>query len=262
MEIIDLRTGRAYRVNYRKLRITKITDLRAAHKLLVEAYLHISYNQRINLKSFIPYSALANEARGKGNIDFVMTHDAAISLIDSVISKLPVGVPSEELSLFEHNLLNAVCRTLVMANPTLSVQDIGTAPPAIVALVGRIEKNGYRDLVIPLNEIVNIVGKDDVDTEMEIWSGRPHVTIRSKNGVDMVFASAELVSLYYDVSNRPRYLEEDIIDEDYFYDDSESDIADSADDYAPTVVEEGLDYEIPEAPEYLGHNHDFPENLE
>ena len=163
MEIIDLRTGRAYRVNYRKLRITKITDLRAAHKLLVEAYLHISYNQRINLKSFIPYSALANEARGKGNIDFVMTHDAAISLIDSVISKLPVGVPSEELSLFEHNLLNAVCRTLVMANPTLSVQDISTAPPAIVALMGRIEKNGYRDLVIPLNEIVNIVGKDAID---------------------------------------------------------------------------------------------------
>jgi len=78
----------------------------------------------------------------------------------------------------------------------------------------------------------------------------------------MVFASAEIVSLYYDVSNRPRYLEEDIIDEDYFYDDSESDIADSADDYAPPVVEEGLDYEIPEAPEYLGHNHDFPENLE
>lgn len=261
METIDVGTGRAYRVNYRKLRIAKITDLRASHKLLIKAYFRISYNQRINLKGFIPYSALANEARDK-SIDLVVTHDAAISLIDSVISKLPVGVPSEDLSLFEHNLLNAVCRTLVMANPTLSIQDINIAPPALIALMERIEENGYKDLAIPLREIVNIVGKDDVDTEMEILSGRPHVNIWSKNGVDMVFASAEIVSLYYDVSNRPRYLEEDIIDEDYFYDDSESDIADSAGDYAPTVVEEGLDYEIPEAPEYhLGHDHDFPENL-
>lgn len=38
---------------------------------------------------------------------------------------------------------------------------------------------------------------------MELWSGRPFVTIRNINGVDMVSASAELVSLFYSVSNRP-----------------------------------------------------------
>lgn len=124
METIDVRTGREYRVNYRKLRVTKITDLRESHKLLVDAYLRISYNQRISLKGFIPYSVLANEARAKGNIDFIVTHNAAIGLIDSVISKLPVGVPAAELSIFEHNLLKAVCRTLVMANPTLAIRDI------------------------------------------------------------------------------------------------------------------------------------------
>ena len=237
MEIIDLRTRRAYRVNYRKLRITKITDLRAVHKLLVETYLRISYSQRINLKCFIHYSALANEARGKGGIDFVVTHDAAISLIDSVISNLPVGVPADELSLFEHNLLNAVCRTLVMANPTLSIKDICTAPPAIVALIERIEKNGYRDLNLPLDEIIRAVEKDEVETEMELCSGRPFVNIRCVNGVDMVSASAELVSLFYIVSSRPLFAEEDIIDEYYFYD------------------------EVPEAPEDLGQEHDIPDSL-
>ena len=235
METIDIRTGREYRVNYRKLRLTKITDLREAHKLLVEAYLRISYNQRIHLRGFIPYSAIANEARAKGNIDFIVTHDAAISLIDSIISKVPVGVPSEELSIFEYNLLNAVCRTLVMANPYLSIRDISMAPPAITALIGRIEKNGYRDLTIPLAEIVQSVDKDEIETETELWSGRPFVNISIVNGVDMVSASAELVSLFYFVSSRPRFTEEDIVDEDYFYD------------------------ETPEVPEDLGQEHDVPD---
>ena len=97
MEIIDLRIGIAYRVNYRKLHITKITDFRAAHKLLVEAYFRVSYNQRINLKSFIPYSAIANEARGKGKDAYTITHHATADMIDSVILKLPVGIPSSSL---------------------------------------------------------------------------------------------------------------------------------------------------------------------
>ena len=237
METIDVRTGREYRVNYRKLRVTKITDLRESHKLLVDAYLRISYNQRISLKGFIPYSVLANEARAKGNIDFIVTHNAAIGLIDSVISKLPVGVPAAELSIFEHNLLKAVCRTLVMANPTLAIRDIGTALPAIVALIERISKNGYRDLTIPLSEIVQAINKDEAETEVEIWSGRPFVNISIVNGVDMVSASAELVSLFYIVSSRPLFAEEDIIDEYYFYD------------------------EVPEAPEDLGQEHDIPDSL-
>lgn len=235
MEIVDLITGREYRVKHRKLRITKITDLRDAHKLLVEAYLRISYNQRINLKGFIPYSAIANEARAKGNVDFIVTHDAAVGLIDSVISKLPVGVPAAELSIFEHNLLEAVCRTLVMANQTLAIRDIITAPPAIVALIERIAKNGYRDLTIPLSEIVQAINKDEVATEVEIWSGRPFVNISIVNGVDMVSASAELVSLFYVVSSRPRLTEEDIVDEDYFYE------------------------ETPEVPEDLGQEHGVPD---
>ena len=237
METIDVRTGREYRVNYRKLRVTKITDLRESHKLLVDAYLRISYNQRISLKGFIPYSVLANEARAKGNIDFIVTHNAAIGLIDSVISKLPVGVPAAELSIFEHNLLKAVCRTLVMANPTLAIRDISTALPAIVALIERISKNGYRDLTIPLSEIVQAINKDEAETEVEIWSGRPFVNISIVNGVDMVSASAELVSLFYIVSSRPLFAEEDIIDEYYFYD------------------------EVPEAPEDLGQEHDIPDSL-
>lgn len=235
MEIVDLITGREYRVKHRKLRITKITDLRDAHKLLVEAYLRISYNQRINLKGFIPYSAIANEARAKGNVDFIVTHDAAVGLIDSVISKLPVGVPAAELSIFEHNLMKAVCRTLVMANQTLAIRDISTAPPAIAALIERIAKNGYRDLTIPLSEIVQAINKDEVATEVEIWSGRPFVNISIANGVDMVSASAELVSLFYVVSSRPRFTEEDIVDEDYFYD------------------------ETPEVPEDLGQEHGVPD---
>lgn len=237
METIDVRTGREYRVNYRKLRVTKITDLRESHKLLVDAYLRISYNQRISLKGFIPYSVLANEARAKGNIDFIVTHNAAIGLIDSVISKLPVGVPAAELSIFEHNLLKAVCRTLVMANPTLAIRDISTAPPVIVALIERFSKNGYRDLTIPLSEIVQAINKDEAETEVEIWSGRPFVNISIVNGVDMVSASAELVSLFYIVSSRPLFAEEDIIDEYYFYD------------------------EVPEAPEDLGQEHDIPDSL-
>jgi hypothetical protein len=237
METIDIRTGREYRVNYRKLRLTKITDLREAHKLLVEAYLRISYNQRIHLRGFIPYNAIANEARAKGNVDFIVTHDAAVGLIDSVISKLPIGVPAAELSIFEHNLMKAVCRTLVMANQTLAIRDISTAPPAIVALIERIAKNGYRDLTIPLYEIVQAINKDEVATEVEIWSGRPFVNISIVNGVDMVSASAELVSLFYVVSSRPQFTEEDIVDEDYFYD------------------------ETPEVPEDLGQEHDIPDSL-
>ena len=259
METVDITTGREFRVNYRKLRITKITDLRKAHKLLVEAYLRISYNQRINLKGFIPYSAIANEARAKGNIDLIVTHDAAISLIDSIISRMPVGVPSAELSIFEHNLLNAVCRTLVMANPTLSVSDIRTAPPALVVLMEYIENNSYQDITIPLDEIVKAVGVDEVETEMELWSGRPFVNISRVNGVDTVSASAELVSMFYDISNRPRFTEKDIIEEEYYYDDCESDIgtAGNTDDFAPFAADDDWGFEVPED---LGHT--FPENLE
>lgn len=248
METIDVGTGRAYRVNYRKLRIAKITDLRASHKLLVEAYFSISYNQRINLKGFIPYDVLANESRNKRNIDFIMTHDAAINLIDNVILKMPVGVSSSELSIFEHNMLNAVCRTFVMANPRLSVNDIRTATPSIIALIERIKENGYYDISIPLWDIAKTVGKDEVETEMELWSCRPFVSIRSINGIDMVSASAELVSLFYDVSNRPRFSEKDIVDEEYYFDSSESDIAN----------DEDWGYEVPED---IDQGRDFPENL-
>ncbi|SFB06587.1 hypothetical protein [Selenomonas ruminantium] len=237
MEIVDFMSGREYRVKHQKLRITKITDLQDAHKLLVEAYFRVSYNQRINLKGFIPYSAIANEARGKSKDAYTITHHATADMIDSVILKLPVGIPSKELTLFEHNLMKAVCRTLVMATPTLSIKDICTATPAIVALIERIEKNGYRDLNLPLDEIIRAVEKDEVETAMELWSGRPFVNIRCVNGVDMVSASAELVSLFYIVSSRPLFTEEDIIDEYYFYD------------------------EVPEAPENLGQEHDIPDSL-
>lgn len=115
MEIVDFMSGREYRVKHQKLRITKITDLQDAHKLLVEAYFRVSYNQRINLKGFIPYSAIANEARGKSKDAYTVTHHATADTIDSVILKLPVGIPSKELTLFEHNLMKAVCRTFVMA---------------------------------------------------------------------------------------------------------------------------------------------------
>ena len=151
------------------------------------------------------------------------------------LGKLPVGVPAAELSIFEHNLMKAVCRTLVMANQTLAIKDISTAPPAIVALIERIAKNGYRDLTIPLSEIVQAINKDEVETEVEIWSGRPFVNISIVNGVDMVSASAELVSLFYVVSNRLRFSEKDIVDDDYFYD------------------------EVPEAPEGLGQEHNVPD---
>ena len=124
-----------------------------------------------------------------------------------------------------------------MATPTLSIKDICTAPPAIVALIERIEKNGYRDLNLPLDEIIRAVEKDEVETEMELWSGRPFVNIRCVNGVYMVSASAELVSLFYIVSSRPLFAEEDIIDEYYFYD------------------------EVLEAPEDLGQEHDIPDSL-
>lgn len=259
METVDLKTGREYRVNYRKLRITKITDLRESHKLLVEVYLRISYNQRINLKAFIPYSALANEFRDKGEDAYIVTHDAAINLIENVILKLPVGVHSEELSLFEYNLLNAVCRTLVMANPTLAIQDISIASPALVALMEYIENNSYQDITIPLDEIAKAVGVNEVETEMELWSGRPFVNISRVNGVDTVSASAELVSLFYDISNRPRFTEKDIIEEEYYYDDCESDIdtAENTDDFAPFAADDDWGFEVPED---LGHT--FPENLE
>ena len=219
MEFVDFGTGREYHINYRKLRITRITDLRESHKLLVEAYLRISYNQRINLRCFIHYSAIGNEARSKSNIALIATHDAAINLIDTIILKLPVGVPSEELSIFERNMMNAICHTLVVANPTLSANDIRTAPPALIALMKLMEKDGYHDLTIPLNDIVQKVGGNNVDVEMDLWSGRPFVSIRSIDDVNMVTASAELVSLFYTVSTRPRFTEADIAD-DYEYSDS------------------------------------------
>lgn len=58
-------------------------------------------------------------------------------------------------------MLNAVCCTLVMANPTLSANDVRTASSALIALIELIKKNGFRDLTIPLEEIVWTVGGDD-----------------------------------------------------------------------------------------------------
>lgn len=93
METIDAITGRAYKVKYRKLRITKITDLRAAHKLLVDKaaykFFDICPEQPLGIQKKTPGNR--NGGNIEGNVTPKGSQSHALGYIFLPMKVHPVG---------------------------------------------------------------------------------------------------------------------------------------------------------------------------
>lgn len=199
METIDLKSI-SHRINYRHFRITKVTDYDQQNRVLVEGFIRIKHGQRINLQGFIPYSVIGS-------------HET----VTDILNKLPVGKPSNQLSIFERNLLGAVAKTLVMSNSELTLFDIRKITLPTAKLVNLIIDNGFEDVAVSPKELVStdnpfeedvidditndleLIGDADVDDSLE-----SAITLeKSLEGEIAIHAHSQLGVMFYQITSHP-----------------------------------------------------------
>lgn len=210
METYNHKNGCFYRIDYNKIRITSIKDFRNLKKVLVEGFIRLAGGRRLNLKGFIPYSSIGNEARGMSEDAYVTTYDKAIALIEDTILKLPFGVKAAELTDFEVGMLRAVARTLVMANSNYVLLDENTLNDIELLLEKKVVENGYAQVNIPVHELAQEFGISDDDCleslslgEYDDGVAKPYMLVENKDGTSVISASADMGTCYYTITEHP-----------------------------------------------------------
>lgn len=241
MNTIDYQTGQTYRLDHRKIRIRSIVDSPNERHLELDCFIRLSYTKQLNFTGFIPYDVLG------------VDDEAIRRHIDEVILKLPVGTSARELSIFEKNMLNAISRTLVMANPNLQMYDASKMTASLHALVTRIKNNDDKSIVVPFSDVIGEASCDAYQCEHELLLGKHFIDFGDDNGVEVVKVSAKLLSLFYEITLRPQASpenEEDVPEAPPFLDSEGNALPDDV--IAPDPVEESSscdEVEIPTPPE-------------
>ena len=204
METFNHINGKVYRIDYRKIRITGIKDFRDLKKVLVEGFIRLANRSRINLRGFIPYGEIADEARGLGEGAYVTTNDKAIAIIEGIILKLPVGLSRFEMTIFEQNMLRAVARTLVLANSTVLLSNESSLSEAELAMMNRVRENGYVQVSVPLYELAQGLGISYDECKNDIISQKLITITAADDGTEIVTASADMGTQYYSITEPPK----------------------------------------------------------
>ena len=240
MNTIDYQTGQTYRLDYRKIRVLSIVDSPNERHLEISCFIRLSYMKQLNFTGFIPYDVLG------ANDEAIRRH------IDEIILRLPVGTPARELSIFEKNMLNAISRTLVMANPNLQMFDTRMMTPSLRAVITRIKKNSNHSVDVPFPDIMSEAGCDAYQCEHDLWLGKHLIDFGTGEGMEVVKASARLLSIFYEITLRPQATnEEEEVPEAPEFLDSEGDVIPN-DVIAPDPIGESStcdEIEIPAPPE-------------
>ena len=197
METIDM-YGQKHRINYRKLRITQIVNLRDTNRLLVKAYFRIP-GGKANIVGIIPYQAFVANSESMSKADVAVE---ANKVIKTVIANLPVGIPAAQLSLFERNMLTAVCRTLVMSNPDLPLRCDRPQSATANRLVAHMEVAGVRGISLPKAILLNELGIDEetLDKELDELEERHLVSTSEFCALDRISVYPAIMLGYYTIT--------------------------------------------------------------
>ena len=193
METID-KFGRIHIINYRKLRITQLINLKNPGVLLVKAYFRVREG-KANIVGVIPYQSITTGINGST----VGLLDKANAIIETLIVKLPVGTPFAQLSIFERNILTAICKTLVMANPVLPLRIDRPQSATAEQIIAHLENAGYiRAVDISKSTLLDELSIDETTLDEELSELEEANLITVSDGIVQAYPS--LITNFYTIS--------------------------------------------------------------